>query len=116
MKTYFISFITLLLLLTGCESGFDSAKWKEHSSGEEVDNPRYRMTDDLQKKLQPGVTTQEEVIALLGDPGQQETDETKGITSLIYPIGWDTVIDTKPVYFVVEIGSDGKVVKSWVKD
>ena len=109
MKKLLLLPFALLLIFTGCTSGFTSAEWKEHNDLTEVDNPRYHMTDDLQQKfLKKDSTSQEEVLTLLGEPAKKEENEKEGTLSFYYPIGWNTTIETKQVFFVVIFGQSGK--------
>lgn len=106
--------ITLLILLTGCTTGFDSSEWKAHNDMTEVDNPRYNMTEELKSKVLKTGMTESEVTDLLGDPGKRE-ENSDGTVTLTYPIGWNTTITQEPIYFIVTIGGDGKYSSSEVK-
>ena len=114
MKPLLFSAITLLLLLTGCTTGFDSSEWKAHADATEVDNPRYNMTDDLKTRVLNTGMAESDVTGQLGEPGKRE-ENSDGTVTLTYPIGWNTTINTEPVYFIVTIGADGKYSSSEVK-
>lgn len=117
MKRLLFLPLLFLLLLAGCSSGFNSSEWKSHIDPSEIDNPRYHMTDDLQKNvLKKGTTTEAEILQLLGEPSGRGENETDGSVLLSYLIGWNSGADAKPVYFTVKLDADGKFEEAWTKE
>lgn len=117
MKRLLFLPLLFLLLVTGCSSGFNSSEWKSHNDPSEIDNPRYHMTDDLQKNiLKKGVTTEDEIFQLLGQPTRLEQDGKDESSVFSYLIGWNSGADAKPVYFMVKITAEGKYEEAWTKE
>jgi hypothetical protein len=88
-------------MATTVAGDFDSARWKALRSSTARDNPRAGMIGELKERLRPGMT-QEEVVALLGEP------ERKDGPRYVYAIG-TSAFGVDYEYFVVEFDADGKL-------
>jgi hypothetical protein len=87
--------------------GFDSDKWKAQRHSGARDNPRAGMLRELEKLLRAGMT-QNEVLALLGEP-----DSKRG-TRFTYDLGAPGFgVDYQ--YFNIEFDAGGKLVRRWIE-
>jgi outer membrane protein assembly factor BamE (lipoprotein component of BamABCDE complex) len=102
-----IQIILSTFFLIGC-SNFDSKKWKVNNDLDKPDNPRWNMVADLQSNyLKNNITTENQILNLLGKPSYTESN------SLYYIIGWKSGFGIDPDYFVLQIDSNKKLIKSW---
>ena len=86
---------------------FDQALWKSYTPSDGLaDSPRLPMAADLQKNhIKPGMT-REQIVELLGEPGNHSEDV------YIYGLGKSDVLWPRLYFLDVYFDSSGKVVEA----